>query len=460
MALTRGNAVSLERGSGMWRVGGTMAGDSFSELLGQLKERSGLSYGVLGKRLHMSASTLHRYVNGDAVPADYAPVERFARLCKATPDELVELHRRWVLADDRRRQKGAAASKTVAAAPGERAEAADGAPPEPKVESSAGRRRRIAVLAGGGVAAVVLSAALVVSLLPGDGDGDGNVDDNGGGGERRPAGDASAPFLSPDTGTDSSAAGGGSSETPSASSSESSSSSDSGSPGATGSPTGGESGGTETGQVSAPAVVTQPYYWHGNPCAQHYLVNQEPDQVPPPPTEAAVRGWVTALGGVAADEQTVRLTVQGTGENTVVLEGLHVRVVGRGTPLPWNDYVMGVDACGGPVETRHFDVDLDAGRPEVTPEAGQRDFPYQVSETDPEVYYVTARTEAYDVSWYLELEWSSGGEHGTVLIDDDGQPFRTSTNSGRPAYDYPLGYNDRWEVADGEPGAPTSEAQD
>lgn len=87
-------------------MAGDVAGDEFSELLGQLKQRSGLSYGVLGKRLHMSASTLHRYVNGDAVPTDYAPVERFARVCKATPDELVELHRRWVLADARRGQKG------------------------------------------------------------------------------------------------------------------------------------------------------------------------------------------------------------------------------------------------------------------------------------------------------------------------------------------------------------------
>ncbi|MEU0681348.1 helix-turn-helix domain-containing protein, partial [Streptomyces albogriseolus] len=34
--------------------------------------RGGLSYGVLAKRLHMSTSTLHRYCNGDAVPADYA----------------------------------------------------------------------------------------------------------------------------------------------------------------------------------------------------------------------------------------------------------------------------------------------------------------------------------------------------------------------------------------------------
>ncbi|MGV9709005.1 helix-turn-helix domain-containing protein, partial [Streptomyces sp. NPDC003483] len=83
-----------------------MAGDEFAELLRELKERSGLSYGVLAKRLHVSTSTLHRYVNGDAVPTDYAPVERLARACRATPEELVDLHRRWVLADALRGQKG------------------------------------------------------------------------------------------------------------------------------------------------------------------------------------------------------------------------------------------------------------------------------------------------------------------------------------------------------------------
>ncbi|MFZ4191406.1 helix-turn-helix domain-containing protein, partial [Streptomyces pseudogriseolus] len=84
----------------------TAAAD-FAALLRELKDRSGLSYGVLAKRLHMSTSTLHRYCNGDAVPADYAPVERLARLCKARPEELVELHRRWVLADAVRGRKGA-----------------------------------------------------------------------------------------------------------------------------------------------------------------------------------------------------------------------------------------------------------------------------------------------------------------------------------------------------------------
>ena len=84
----------------------------FAALIREFKDRSGLSYGVLAKRLHMSTSTLHRYCNGDAVPTEYAPVERFARLCKATPDELVEAHRRWILADGARQRERKAAAGT------------------------------------------------------------------------------------------------------------------------------------------------------------------------------------------------------------------------------------------------------------------------------------------------------------------------------------------------------------
>ncbi|MFD8867462.1 helix-turn-helix domain-containing protein, partial [Streptomyces sp. NPDC059590] len=75
----------------------------FAESLRKLKDRSGRSYGVLAARLHVSASTVHRYCNGDAVPAEYAMAERLARLCGATPEELVALHRRWILADAARR---------------------------------------------------------------------------------------------------------------------------------------------------------------------------------------------------------------------------------------------------------------------------------------------------------------------------------------------------------------------
>lgn len=419
-------------------MAGDVAGDEFSELLGQLKQRSGLSYGVLGKRLHMSASTLHRYVNGDAVPTDYAPVERFARVCKATPDELVELHRRWVLADARRGQKGVpsgtgavtegptalAPESSAASEPEDAPEVERGSVPEPLVK----RRRRTVVLSGAAVVAALVSAALVVNLVPGEDDGQGR---------KQPVGAAAPSGVSSSVVT-ASADGKHSPASPSASRSASPTSP--ASPTVSASVSGGAA--EVVAGATAPAVATNPYKWDG-PCSQHYLVNQKAEYVPPPPSESEARGWVTALGGVAAGEQMVALTVQGTGEATVVLDALHVRVVTKSAPLAWNDFAMGI-GCGGGVETKSFAVDLDAGSPAVAAKAGQRDFPYKVSESDPEVFYVFADSKAHDVSWYLELDWSSGTKKGTLRIDDNGKPFRTSGNVGRPAYAYPLGDSEWW----------------
>ncbi|WP_393097780.1 helix-turn-helix domain-containing protein [Streptomyces sp. LN325] len=177
--------------------GGTVAGDEFAGLLRELKERSGLSYGALARRLHVSTSTLHRYVNGDAVPTDYAPVERLARACRATPEELVDLHRRWVLADALRGRKGAVAGSPPGAAAdadgdgdgGERGGAgasAAGAVPdvvagtgpetgqEAVAQAPVRRNRRAVALAAAGavVLAAVASTALVVRLGSGRSDDD------------------------------------------------------------------------------------------------------------------------------------------------------------------------------------------------------------------------------------------------------------------------------------------------
>jgi hypothetical protein len=189
-----------------------------------------------------------------------------------------------------------------------------------------------------------------------------------------------------------------------------------------------------------------------NPCSQHYLIEREPGQVAPPPLEQDAPAWVASHGAVSAGEQYLALTVQGTGRETVVVESLTVRMVTKRSPLAWNDYAMGYPGvgCGGGVPTRAFSVALDAARPALVPEAGHRNFPFSVSESDPEVYYVTADASAYDVSWYLELSWSSGSRHGTLTVDDDGKPFRTSGANGRPDYEFPLG-GSAWERAGASP---------
>ncbi|MEU4088660.1 transcriptional regulator [Streptomyces aureus] len=76
----------------------------FAELLARLKTRTDRSYAALARRLDMNASTLHRYCAGEAVPLDFAVVERFAALCAASRQERVELHRLWILAVAERRR--------------------------------------------------------------------------------------------------------------------------------------------------------------------------------------------------------------------------------------------------------------------------------------------------------------------------------------------------------------------
>ncbi|MER5832790.1 helix-turn-helix domain-containing protein [Streptomyces sp. NPDC002130] len=437
---------------------GTTAAD-FAALLGELKERSGLSYGVLAKRLHMSTSTLHRYCNGDAVPTDYAPVERLARLCKASPTELVELHRRWVLADAGRARKGSGGTRSVGtgsavtgSGAAEVTSAADAdvpAPVEspdadaPAPEQPAGRRSRRAVLAGV-AAAVVLGGVGLAVAVPSGGTGDegrrGAAVASGGAGA--PAREGTAASVLPSAPSPSK----GSDDKSVVKDREKEEKASASAPPASASATAGaDRPGREAAPAAAPLTVdTEPHAWE-SPCSQRYLVNLPPGQVKPPPSEPGAPGWVAAMGAVPSGEQLLKLTVQGTGKETVVVKGLTVRMAGKRAPLAWNDYAMGYPGvgCGGGVPTRFFTVALDAARPGVVPDAGHANFPFTVSESDPEMYYIRADASAYDVSWYLELSWSSGGRTGTLTVDDHGRPFRTSGNNGRPAYEFPLG-GEKW----------------
>ncbi|MGW2209380.1 helix-turn-helix domain-containing protein [Streptomyces sp. NPDC001781] len=340
----------------------------FAALLRELKQRSGLSYEALAKRAHMSTSTLHRYCRGDGVPADYAVLSRTARLCGATPEELVELHRRWVLADAAR-ERG---RRTAAPAPEESAPPAPapGPAPAPAEEPSRRPRRRHWPLIAAAVA-LVLTVATALTLDREDGPS---------------ARDAASGRA-----------------------------------------------------TAAPLTVsTRTYGWDDPQCEGKYLVDRPPAEVAPPVMGQDVPGWVKAHRAVAADRQRVALTVQGTGDEAVVIESMHVGVADSGPPPAWNAY-LGSSGCGGGVETRSFDTNLDAPHPVLAPRAGQRGFPYKVSRTDPEVLYITAHADTHDVHWYVDLQWNSAGRQGTVRVDDHGEAFRTSGSRGRPVYEFLVG---------------------
>lgn len=496
----------------------TPEAEHFAALLKELKGRSGRSYGVLAGRLHVSTSTLHRYCNGDAVPNEYAPVERFARLCGASGDELVEVHRRWIVADAaRRRPPGAAvggrATEPVAPAPA--AEPApvpgsapvEGSGPEPaRVPETAsepalvpepapattpvpetapasvpetgpgsaptalvtgppspagdrsGRparwsrlsRRTRVLIAAAGVAALLVPTAVVAADLAGSRSGDAAAAPDRGG----PEGDGP---LAPPSRAPASASPPPGAPSPSASPPSPSPSPSSGTPsaGPVGSGSGGEGAeGGGTGFGAPPAVTISSYNWD-EPCGQFYLLDRGPEGVSPPPPPQDRRAWAESYGGVDAGNMLLQLTVQGTSREAVVLKGLYVRVLSRKAPLPWSAYLMG-NGCGSGIAPQTFASDLDTRHPIITPVPGTqgdrtipaRPFPFKVTSEDVEVFNLDMKAVGYDVSWYLELKWSSGGREGMLRIDDHGKPFRTSGMRGRPAYTYG---NDevKWEPYEG-----------
>ncbi|MFJ9695880.1 helix-turn-helix domain-containing protein [Kitasatospora sp. NPDC101183] len=395
--------------SGETGTAGTEGAAEFARLLSGLKERSGLSYGTLAKRLHMSTSTLHRYCNGTAVPTEFSPVERMARACRATPEELVELHRQWILADSGRGRRAAAVARPASASDQASGEIDRSAAVEVRTAPGSPRRRRTALIASV-AAVVVLAAAVVLAIRPAPKDGGGT---------------AVAPAVATTSASEAPSAAAEPPPAPTQAQAQ------------TPSPTATTTT-PEADDGPAPITVRVRPYVYSDPCSQHFLVHREPGQVGPPAAEQDARSWAAKYGAVSSDEQLVALTAQGTGADTVVLNALNVRIVSKSAPLAWNDYAMG-NGCGGGVESKAFDVDLDRGSPTATASHGQRPFPYKVSESDPEVFYVTAHTKAHDVRWELSIDWSSGTRHGVLRVDDSGTSFRTSSATGRPGYDSPPG---------------------
>ncbi|MFC9389441.1 helix-turn-helix domain-containing protein [Streptomyces venezuelae] len=374
--------------------------EEFARLMRALKARDGRSYEALGRRLSVSASTLHRYCSGATVPEEFAVVDRLALLCGADEEERRALEAAWTHADGARRPPAPEPRPEPAPepAPDPRPESHPETAPEPAPEPvpeaaaepapgpeaeavharvtslPAGRRRRRWAWAGvvAGALAVVGTVTLGAVLLPGKAR------------ER-----AAAP--------------------------------------------------------SAPLTWTVASDLWRNGCGHTYLVRRTP---PPPPEPADARAWATAQGAVDGGETLVRVSVQGKSAAAVVLQALHVRVVERGAPLPWTAYRTD-DGCGGAVTPRRFEVDLDRPRPvaraldgyDASGQEGRTlpavSFPYAVSATEPEELLVSAVAAGCDCRWYLELEWSSEGRRGTVRIgDEDGAPFRTSGAKGRPVFGY------------------------
>jgi hypothetical protein len=178
-----------------------------------------------------------------------------------------------------------------------------------------------------------------------------------------------------------------------------------------------------------------------------YVIPRDPATVPPPPplnidVREARRRWAEALGGCDAGETLITVTVQGRSPRSVVLKELRIHIIERRSP-PHGATVSG--PCGGPLNVRLVEVDLDHKPPRVVrtllPDAPEDlkdrtpvEFPYVVSDVDPEQFVIYASTKTCDCIWTAELHWVDRGRSGFTPIDDDGKPFRTIATVNAPAF--------------------------
>jgi hypothetical protein len=148
--------------------------------------------------------------------------------------------------------------------------------------------------------------------------------------------------------------------------------------------------------------------------------------------------WARQYGGIPSPGETiVRAVIQGRSASPIVLLDLRIRVLQRRSPPKGTRIHVG---GGGPLSSRYFTANLDTDPPHLSYETGEDtserpiQFPYKVSDTDPEVFVIDAVTAQYDCTWVAELYWSFEGKNGTTIIDDGGKPFRTVSGKNAPVY--------------------------
>jgi hypothetical protein len=192
-------------------------------------------------------------------------------------------------------------------------------------------------------------------------------------------------------------------------------------------------------------------------CPYMYVIPGTAEAVAPAPDPFVdpdrVDQWAKERGGADGGDTQLEVTVTGSSEQQVVLHVIDVDIIDRGSPI--SGFQVGI-VCGGPLPARFMSIDLDRRPPVVVQSVDARNevggspdvtkkpitFPYVVSQSEAEVFYIFARTKDCNCTWRAKLRWASGGQSGQYIIDDNGEPFHTHKIVGYRYYgfhDPPLG---------------------
>jgi hypothetical protein len=158
--------------------------------------------------------------------------------------------------------------------------------------------------------------------------------------------------------------------------------------------------------------------------------------------------WVHDHDGASYYRSALSIIVQGRSDAAVVLTGLEVVDVER-IPVPQS--AVGVSKCelglGGQLGVRYFRINFNGSRPTIEAVPSDQadaegniepavDFPYKVSSSEPEVFYVLAYGPDCVCEWDMNLHWSSEGKAGTVKLLRDGAKIRKVFDDDIPLYEW------------------------
>jgi hypothetical protein len=157
-------------------------------------------------------------------------------------------------------------------------------------------------------------------------------------------------------------------------------------------------------------------------CASGWVVPDAGDA--PIPMAGRPSGSVLGSGGA------ITVTVRGLTGDSVVLGSPVVEVVSRRPALPG---VFLPAPCAATLSPGFLTADLDRPTALLGPDGAPADFPYRVSGTEPGRIVIRPVSTTDDVEWRLRIPWKSGVGAGELVVDDDGNPLRTTaTSAARP----------------------------
>lgn len=160
--------------------------------------------------------------------------------------------------------------------------------------------------------------------------------------------------------------------------------------------------------------------------------------------EAEARGTTPIGDNELPLTNELSFVVFGTGEDAVLLHDIRIVVLERRTPTGFAPF-YGVS--GSQQEVRRYAIDFSvtparlanppaSGSPAKSGAGGAKpeEVNLRVARTDPEVISFQVDKINCDCTWVVEFDWVSPSGRGTFRVDNDGEPFR-STSAPRLACD-------------------------